>query len=151
MATENDRIASMMRADAAPGAGAPQPDVPPSGPMSSPMSTPEPKFGSKEAAMVNLSMALDLIEQSLPALGSESAEGKQAVAALRTLSGLLGPKKAKTAELQPAEIQQLLGALPQAGGASPEAKAMAAAPPIPGGAPPAPMPGAPGPVPQPMM
>lgn len=157
MAVSDTQIADMMRTDSAAAAPGPQPEVPPSGPMTAPMSTPEPKMGTKEAAMVNLSMALDLIEQSLPALGSESPEGKQAVAALRSLSGLLGPRKGKTGELQQAEIMQLLGALPQAGGASPEAKAMAggapapAAPPMPGAGMPAPMPGAPGPVPQPMM
>ena len=37
-------------------------------PMSSPMSTPEPKMGNKEGALVNISMAMDLIEQALPSL-----------------------------------------------------------------------------------
>ena len=123
-------------------------------PMSSPMSTPEPKMGSKEAAMVNLSMAMDLIEQSLPALGSESAEGQKALAVLRVLSGVLGPKKDKTGDLQRSEILQLLQTLPQAGGASPESKALASAPAIPGmsqgGAPSAPPGMPPGGAPQPM-
>jgi hypothetical protein len=95
------------------------------------MSTPEPKMGSKEGAMVNLGMAIDLIEQSLPALGSESDEGQKALAAIRSLSGLLGPRKAKTNELQQSEILQMLQALPQAGGATPEGKAIANAP-VPG-------------------
>jgi hypothetical protein len=92
------------------------------------MSTPEPKLGSKEGAMVNLSMALDLIEQSLPALGSESEEGIQALSAIRTLSKMLGPRKNKTNELQQSEILQMLQTLPQAGGMSPEGNALAAAP-----------------------
>jgi hypothetical protein len=54
-------------------------------PMASPMSTPEPKMGSKEAALINISMAMDLLEQSLPALGSESAEGQKALNAIRQL------------------------------------------------------------------
>jgi len=121
-------------------------------PMSAPMSTPEPKMGNREAAMINVSMALDLLEQSLPALGSETAEGKSILQAIRTMTGLLGPKKEKTAELQPAEILQLLQTLPQAGGASPEAKAMAGAPAIPGmnPNPPPPVPGAPGGGPMPL-
>ena len=100
-------------------------------PMSSPMSTPEPKMGSKEGAMINIGMALDLIEQSLPALGSDSEEGEKAMSAIRALSGMLGPRKNKTNELQQSEILQMLQTLPQAGGMSPETKAMSQAP-IPG-------------------
>lgn len=100
-------------------------------PMASPMSTPEPKMGNKEAALINISMAMDLLEQSLPALGSESAEGQKALNAIRQLSGLIGPRKSKTNELQQSEILQMLQSLPQAGGATPEGKAMAQAP-IPG-------------------
>ena len=101
-------------------------------PMAAPMSTPEPKMGSREGAMINISMAMDLIEQALPALGSESPEGAKALAVLRQMSGILGGKKEKTKELQNAEIMQMLQNLPQAGGATPEGKAMAAAPAIPG-------------------
>ena len=54
--------------------------------------------------------------------------------------GVLGVKKASTAELQPAEILQMLQSLPQAGGASPESKAMMSAPAIPGMAPEGPPP-----------
>lgn len=100
-------------------------------PMASPMSTPEPKMGSKEAAMINLGMAMDLLEQSLPALGSESEEGQKALNAIRVLNGILGQRKSKTNELQQSEILQMLQTLPQAGGASPEGSAMAQAP-IPG-------------------
>ena len=124
--------------------GAAMPPEPPAGPIASPMSTPEPKMGTKEGALVNLSMALDLIEQAIPALGSESPEGQKAVAAMRALVGILGPQKARTNELQPAEIMQLLGSLPQAGNVTPEVSAIlgpkpgAGAPPMPpaGGPPP---------------
>ena len=111
-------------------------------PMSSPMSTPEPKMGNREAAMINLSMAQDLIEQALPAIGSDSPEGRSALAAISAINKVIGAKKAKTNELQPAEILQMLQNLPQAGGASPETKAMAGAPAIPGmgATPPAPPP-----------
>ena len=100
-------------------------------PMGSPMSTPEPKLGNKEGAMINLSMAMDLIEQSLPAIGSESAEGQKALAALRSLTGIVGPKKSKTNELQQSEIIQMLQNLPQAGGGTPEGRAMSQAPAVP--------------------
>jgi hypothetical protein len=104
-------------------------------PMAAPMSTPEPKMGNREAAMINLSMAMDLIEQALPAFGSESPEGVKALGVLRALSGMMGGKKQKAQELGSAEIMQMLQSLPQAGGATPEGKAMAAAPAIPGMAP----------------
>jgi hypothetical protein len=118
-------------------------------PMSAPMSTPEPKMGNREGALVNISMAMDLIEQALPSLGSESVEGQKALAAIRALTGLIGPRKQKTNELQQSEIIQMLQNLPQAGGATPEGRAMSQAPmvpnlpPMPGAAPsPMSMPGA---------
>jgi len=154
MGVPADKLMELMKGSRSAGAPAPVP-APPEGapmpgamsdaetpPMSSPMSTPEPKMGSKEAAMINVGMAMDLLEQSLPALGSESEEGQKALAAIKSLTGLMGPRKNKTNELQQSEILQMLQTLPQAGGASPEAKAMAKAP-IPG----APPPGAPQPPP----
>ena len=113
-------------------------------PMSAPMSTPEPKMGNKEGAMVNLGLAMDLIEQSLPALGSESPEGQKVMNAMRVLAGIIGPRKEKTNELKQSEILQMLQSLPQVGGATPEGKAMAAAPAIPGMSPPGGMPPPPG-------
>ena len=101
-------------------------------PMASPMSTPEPKMGNKEGALVNLGLAMDLIEQSLPALGSESPEGAKVLSALRLLTGVVGGKKDSVNELKQSEILQMLQTLPQAGGATPEGKALAAAPAIPG-------------------
>ena len=113
-------------------------------PMASPMSTPEPKMGNREAAMINLAMAMDLLEQALPALGSETPEGQKVLGAIRTMTSVIGPKKAKTNELQPAEIMQMLQTLPQAGGATAEGKAMQQAPQIPGMSAPTPPPAMPG-------
>lgn len=90
--------------------------------------------------MVNLGMALDLIEQSIMGLGSETPEGKMALAAMSSLSKLLGPRKPAANELQPAEIQQLIGALPQ--GMQPQSGGAPGAGGPPPGAPPAPPPGA---------
>lgn len=86
-------------------------------------------MGTRESALVNLNMAIDLIEQSLPGLGSESPDGQKAVAALRALSGILGPRKQQVGELQPTEILQMIQSLPKGMGPS----AGAGAPP--GGAP----------------
>jgi hypothetical protein len=162
MATEQELMALMAQGqqdEGTPPGGAPgmmpgmEPDVP-SPPMASPMSTPEPKAGQREAAMINVSMALDLIEQALPALGSASPEGKKLLSVLNSLTGLLGPRKQRTGELQQAEILQLLQNLPQAGGGTPASKMIEASPPnlgmmTPPGAPPAPgaAPGAPVPPP----
>ena len=107
--------------------GAPSPDV--STPMTDPLTTPEPKYGQREAALINVSMALDLIEQALPAVGSETPEGKKLMSALSALTGLLGPKKARTGELQQAEILQLMQNLPQAGGGTPGSKMISQSPP----------------------
>lgn len=101
-------------------------------PMSAPMSTPEPKMGNIEGAKVDLANASDLIERSLVAFGAESPEGKAVLKILRELSGILGPRKDKTKELQPAQILSMLQSLPQAGGASPEQKAIQQAPLVPG-------------------
>ena len=141
MSVPSDRLMEMIKAQRAPAGGAAPADAEtPTGaisdteaaPISSPMSTPEPKMGTREGAMINISMAMDLIEQALPALGSESPEGQKALSVLRQMSGILGGKKEKVKELQGAEIMQMLQNLPQAGGATPEGKAMAAAPAIPG-------------------
>ena len=141
MSVPQDKLMELMGGPRS--AGAPPPVLPTSAgmgsappdaetpPMGSPMSTPEPKMGNKEGAMVNLSMAMDLIEQSLPSLGSESVEGQKAMAAIRALTGVIGPRKGKTKELQQTEILQMLQNLPQAGGATPEGQAMAQAPAIP--------------------
>jgi hypothetical protein len=137
MSVPADKLMELMRGSRS--ANAPMPEAPQAAgmsdaetpPMASPMSTPEPKMGSKEGALINISMAMDLLEQSLPALGSESVEGQKALNAIRQLSGLIGPRKGKTNELQQSEILQMLQTLPQAGGATPEGRAMAQAP-IPG-------------------
>ena len=138
MSVPADKLMELMRGPRSAGAAAPMPQAPTAPmtdaetpPIAAPMSTPEPKMGSREAALINIGMAMDLIEQSLPALGSETEEGKKALDAIRNLTTVMGPRKAKTNELQQAEILQMLQSLPQAGGASPEAKAIAQAP-IPG-------------------
>jgi len=150
MSVPQDKLMELMKGSRS--AGVPMPDAPPPGsnlsdaevpPMGSPMSTPEPKMGSKEAAKINLGMAQDLLEQSLPALGSDSEEGRAALSAISAINKVLGSKKGKVNELQQSEILQMLQTLPQAGGGTPEGKAMAAAP-IPGMPPAGGMPPPPG-------
>jgi len=149
MGVPSDQLMQMIKSqrDSATPTGVPQaPEVPTgmsensAAPMGSPMSTPEPKMGNREAAMINLSMAQDLLEQALPAVGSDSEEGRSILNAISVINKVIGPKKSKTNELQPTEIMQMLQTLPQAGGATAEGKAMAQAPTIPGMSTPVPPP-----------
>lgn len=122
-AQENSDIPSPEQAGSSADSGTP--------PMASPMSTPEPKLGSKEAAHINIQMAMDLLEQSLPALGSESDEGQQIMKSLGSLHKVFGKREAKNRELMPSEILQMIQTLPQAGGATPAQRSIAQAP-VPG-------------------
>jgi len=118
----------------------PQPS-PASSPVSAPMTSPQPKEGDMQAAEVNITMAMDLLEQSLPAFGSTSEEGSAILNSLKTLSNKFGKNRQKADSLVPVEIQQLLASLPQAGGATPVQKALQGAPQQqPMGAPPAGLP-----------
>jgi hypothetical protein len=132
MSVPPDQLMALMRkGQQGPGQTAPQmpsASIQEAPPMGAPMSTPEPKLGSREGALINLGMALDLIEQSLPALGAESEEGQKAMTALRSLNGVLGSRKGNVNELQQSEILQMLQTLPQAGGMSPENRAIQQAP-----------------------
>ena len=142
MSVPPDKLMELMRGSQA-AAGAPTPnekeepeemdtELPEAPPMASPMSTPEPKMGSKEGAMVNLGLAMDLIKRALPAIGVDSEEGKKVISAIKVLSDLTGKSSDGMEELKKSEILQMLQTLPQAGGATPEGKAMAAAPAVPG-------------------
>ena len=69
MSVPADKLMELMRGPKSAGAAAPMPQAPTpmtdaeTPPIAAPMSTPEPKMGSREAAMINIGMALDLIEQ----------------------------------------------------------------------------------------
>jgi hypothetical protein len=108
----------------APGLEAAQPQG--SAPVSAPMSTPEPKQGEKQNAMINISLAQDLLEQTLPAIGSETEEGAVILDVLSKLSKKFGAAARKSKELVPAELMQMMQNLPQMGGMSPEMKALQA-------------------------
>ena len=142
MAVAQDKLMELMRQGSSPpgGMGSAAPILAPDNagmsdtgapPMAAPMSTPEPKLGSKEGAMVNIQMALDLLQQSLPALGSDTEEGQAIMKTIGSLSKIFGSRGDKARELIPAEIMQLMSTLPQAGGATPEQRVAAQAP-IPG-------------------
>jgi len=141
MSVPADKLMELMRGQRSAGAAMPKIEVEveekeemsdeETPPMGSPMSTPEPKMGNKEGALVNIGIVIDMLEQSIPAFGAASEEGKVVMDVISKLNKMLGGRKSSVNELQQAEIMQLLQTLPQAGGATPEGRAMAQAP-IPG-------------------
>lgn len=108
-------MAQLTRGQQPPGGGAAPPGVEKPGPAS-PMPQPQEKEGLKEAARVNIHIAMNMLEQALPVFGSETKEGKNVLKALNQLSKDFGDSD--TSDLHPAEIRQLVGAMPQSGGGS---------------------------------
>lgn len=101
-------------------------------PASAPMSTPQPNAGEKQAAMAQVQMAMDVLERALPGLGSETEEGQAIINVLGSLSKSFGgAQRAKSKELVPAEIQNMLAALPKGAGGAPGG--MPGGAPMPGG------------------
>jgi hypothetical protein len=78
------------------------------------MSKPQDKRGMKAAAATNLHIAANMLEEALPAYGSESPEGGKILSALKILAGLVGKKD--NSDLVPAEVMQMVKRLPQLGG-----------------------------------
>jgi hypothetical protein len=104
-----------------PGAGGPQgeggqPGATPPGqsPGAAPMSSPQDKRGVKAAAHTNLHIAVNMLEEALPAFGSESEEGSNIIKALNILAKMIAKKD--TSDLVPAEVLQMVRRLPQMGG-----------------------------------
>ncbi len=135
MAVSNKEMMDMLKAEQA---GAEMPPVtPPSEqgaetpPMSSPMTTPEPQAGNMEEARLNVMMALDMLQNALQVFGMESEEGEALSEAVGEIVSKFGTRESETRQLMPAEIMNLVSTLPQAGGATPEARAVAQAP-VPG-------------------
>jgi len=93
--------------------GMPQPGAGPK-PGGAPMAKPQEKEGLKEAARVNIHIAMNMLEQALPVFGSESKEGKSVLKILNMLSKEFGHQDAS--DLVPAEVLQMNKSLPQAGG-----------------------------------
>lgn len=126
MSVPADQMPAMggtMPAPGDPDAGA----APASAPMGSPMSTPEPAEGQKQAAIVNVQMAINMLEQAIPALGSSSDEGSTVLTALKSLSKKFGASKSQ--DLIPAELQMLMQNAQQTGGAPGQAATMPGATP----------------------
>ena len=132
MAVSNKEMMDMLKAEQ------PTSDVPPpaeqgalTAPMSSPMTTPEPQEGNMEQARLNVMMALDMLQNALTEFGMDSEEGMALQKVVGDITREFGERESSTRELMPAEIMNLVQTLPQAGGATPEARAIAQAP-VPG-------------------
>ena len=104
-----------------PGGGMPG-EPPDSGPSAAPMSTPQEPQGLKQGGMVKVAMALEMLQQALPEVGSHTEEGKSLLRALTQLSKHFGKPKEK--ELVPSEIASMVGSMPSAGGGGPDLQAM---------------------------
>lgn len=97
-----------------PGTSPGQPPGGQGGPAAAPMSTPQQKKGLQAAAATNCHIAVNMLEEALPAFGSESPEGQKILKALQSLSSLVS--KRDSSDLVPAEILQMVRRLPQMGG-----------------------------------
>ena len=102
-----------------PGAGMSSPEP---GPSAAPMSTPQEPEGQKQGGMVQIAMALELMQQALPQIGSHTPEGQSILKALTQLSKHFGKPDSK--ELIPAEVAQLVGNTPSVGGGGPDLQAL---------------------------
>ena len=101
-------------------------------PQGAPSLTPQAPEGEQMSAMIQISMAMDMIGKAMPAFDEKSKEGEAMIDALAKLGRAFGEKEDKARELVPAELRMLMQTLGQR---SPEQTAMAG-----GGAPsPAPM------------
>lgn len=78
------------------------------------MSGPQDKKGLKAAAQTNVHIAMNMLEEALPAFGSESEEGA-AILKMLSMGGKLMGKK-DSGDLVPAEVLQMVRRLPQMGG-----------------------------------
>jgi hypothetical protein len=102
------------------------------------MSTPEPKKGNEESGKVSVSLASDLLMRAAAEFGTDSPERETIMKAVSELAKKFAVHEGGVRELIPTQIAQLVGSLPQAGGATPEQKAMQGAP-LPGQQPPMPV------------
>lgn len=133
MAVPPDQMGAMLGAGT-PGAPGATPDtLPGNSPQAAPMATPEPPAGLREAAKVDVMLAVKVLERALPAFGFDTTEGKAILDTLKKFSKVFGASEASTQELMPAEIQTLLQQLPQGAGGGPGAAPAPAAAPAPGG------------------
>ncbi len=109
------------------GGGAPTPPggQPPGGasqaptqpPMASGMTTPQQQAGRQTMGHVQVQIAMQVLEQALPMLGSGSKEGAAVIRSLDSLAKTFGNKD--NGDLVPAQILSMVQQMPQMGGGAP--------------------------------
>lgn len=120
MAVPPDQMGAMLGAGG-PGAGAPPDMLPGESPQAAPMTTPEAPEGLREAAKVDVMLAVKVLERALPAFGFDTKEGRAILNTLKSFSKVFGMSEQSTAELMPAELQSLMQQMPAGEGGSPGA------------------------------
>lgn len=98
--------------------GSPMPGGGMPGPSGTPMATPQKKEGKEEIARVQVHVAMNMLEQALPALGAESKEGRSILKVLSSLAKDFG--ETDTSDLVPAQMKEMVAGMPQMGGGSPQ-------------------------------
>ena len=101
-------------------------------PQVTPMTTPQPAQGHREEGLINVHMAMDLLQSSLDKFGAESEEGQHVLKTLGALTKIFGGQRQQTEQLGNTEILQMLSKLPNAGGAGPEQRVAQQQPQVPG-------------------
>lgn len=86
-------------------------------PMAAPMATPTPPAGRQETARAHVNIAMTMLEQALPAFGTQTPEGAAILKVLSSLAKDFGQKD--SSDLVPAQIMEMVRGMPQMGGGSP--------------------------------
>ena len=102
--------------------GMPPGAAPPSGPRevppaAAPMNNPSAKQGQRTAAMSKVEIAVTMLSQALPDLGTGSAEHQAVLKVLNQLSRITA--KRDSSDLVPAQVMQMVRGMPQMGGGTP--------------------------------
>jgi hypothetical protein len=101
------------------------------------MTQPTPNDGSRQMGFVQVETAMQMLEQALPTLGSNTPEGEACLKALQALSRVMNRQKsqdlvpAQIAELARAQQQSPLAQMMGGGGAPAQAPAAPMAAPMP--------------------
>lgn len=88
------------------------------GPAGAPINAPQKKDGARETARVQVHIGMNMLEQALPAFGSESKEGKVLLATLSKLANAFGDTNAT--DLIPAQLKEMMQSDPRMGGGNPQ-------------------------------
>ena len=86
------------------------------GPGATPMAAPQKKEGKDQRAMMQVHIAMNMLEQALVTFGTESDEGAAVLKVLTTLGKKFGDSS--TDDLHAAELQEMVASNPSSGGGS---------------------------------